>query len=71
MFFSFPPDFLDLCGGALILIQHELGDLIKLDGGKMFFGGKDWSFWGKGSEIIKKVSELKFLKMSKRGSWGH
>ncbi len=59
MFFSFPSDFFDFGDGTFILIQFEVRNVVDLKEKRGFFGFNDGRLGYEGSEMVKKIEELK------------
>ncbi len=59
MFFSFPSDFFDFGDGTFILIQFEVRNIVNLKEKRRFFGFNDGGLGDEGSEMVKKIEELK------------
>jgi hypothetical protein len=59
VFFSFPSDFFDFGDGTFILIQFEVRNVVDLKEKRGFFGFNDGRLGYEGSEMVKKIEELK------------
>ena len=71
MFFSFPSDFFDFGDGTFILIQFEVRNIVNLKEKRRLFGFNDGRLRYEGSEMVKKIDELKFRILSREKCWSH